>query len=47
MRGLNDERFGIWFLDMLVIYDCKLNVKVSDIVKLYDICMYEGVYYGL
>jgi purine-nucleoside phosphorylase len=47
LRGLNDERLGPRFPDMLKTYDRDLNAKALSIAKAADITAHEGVYVGL
>jgi purine-nucleoside phosphorylase len=44
LRGLNDERLGPRFPDMLNIYDRELNAKALAIAKANHIRAFEGVY---
>lgn len=47
LRGVNDERLGPRFPDMLDTYDRSLNAKALAIAKLHDIRAHEGVYLAL
>ncbi len=47
LRGVNDERLGPRFPDMLHAYDRKLNAKALQIAKSHDFAAHEGVYLGL
>jgi purine-nucleoside phosphorylase len=47
LRGLNDDRLGPRFPDMLKTYDRNLNAKALSIAKAADITAHEGVYVGL
>lgn len=47
LRGLNDERLGPRFPDMLKTYDRDLNAKALSIAEAANIRAHEGVYVGL
>ncbi len=47
LRGVNDERLGPRFPDMLKTYDRELNAKALSIAKAANIKAHEGVYVGL
>lgn len=47
LRGVNDERLGPRFPDMLNTYDRTLNKKALEIAKAHNIPAHEGVYVGL
>lgn len=46
LRGVNDERLGPRFPDMLGTYDRALNAKALAIAKAHDIRAHEGIYFG-
>ncbi len=47
LRGVNDERLGPRFPDMLETYDRRLNAKAMKIAQANNIKAHEGVYLGL
>jgi purine-nucleoside phosphorylase len=47
LRGVNDERLGPRFPDMLKTYDKSLNIKALDICKKHNYRAHEGVYLAL
>lgn len=47
LRGVNDERLGPRFPDMLHTYDIDLNKKAIQIARAHHIRAHEGVYVGL
>lgn len=47
LRGLNDERLGPRFPDMLDTYDRQLNKEALEIAEAHNIRAHEGVYVGL
>ncbi len=47
LRGINDERLGPRFPDMLDTYDRALNKEALQIAETHDIRAHEGVYVGL
>jgi purine-nucleoside phosphorylase len=47
LRGVNDERLGPRFPDMLHTYDRKLNAKGLEIARNHSIRAHEGVYVAL
>ncbi|MFT5765213.1 MAG: purine-nucleoside phosphorylase [Saprospiraceae bacterium] len=47
LRGVNDERLGPRFPDMLGTYDRQLNKQALEIAKANNIRAHEGVYLGL
>lgn len=47
LRGLNDERLGLRFPDMMNIYDSKMRKKARKIAEKNKIKVHEGVYIGL
>lgn len=47
LRGVNDERLGPRFPDMLNTYDRTLNAKALTIAKQHDIRAHEGIYLAL
>ena len=47
LRGVNDERLGVRFPDMMHTYDTKLNAIALDIANQKNIRAHEGVYVGL
>ena len=47
LRGLNDERLGPRFPDMLHTYDRKLNARAMELAKQHGLTSHEGVYLAL
>ena len=47
LRGINDERLGPRFPDMLHTYDSTLRTRTLAIAKAHQIRVHEGVYVGL
>lgn len=46
LRGINDDRLGVRFPDMLRAYDIALNTKALEIAKSMNIPAHTGVYVG-
>ena len=47
LRGMNDDRLGPRFPDMLKTYDLSLRDKIKSAAAQLDIAIHEGIYYGL
>ena len=47
LRGLNDDRLGPRFPDMLKTYDALLRKQIKGVAEQLSISIHEGVYYGL
>ena len=47
LRGVNDERLGLRFPDMLTTYDMNTNAIALNLCQNNNIRAHEGVYYGL
>lgn len=47
LRGVNDERLGPRFPDMLHVYDRKLNARALELARQWGIRAHEGVYLAL
>ncbi|MFT4533060.1 MAG: purine-nucleoside phosphorylase [Saprospiraceae bacterium] len=47
LRGLNDDRLGPRFPDMLKTYSFPLRKKIKSVAAQLNIPIHEGVYYGL
>lgn len=47
LRGLNDERLGLRFPDMMDAYDPELRKNARAIAERNDVHIHEGVYVGL
>jgi purine-nucleoside phosphorylase len=46
LRGINDDRLGVRFPDMLRAYDPKINAKALEIAEKLNIRAHTGVYVG-
>lgn len=47
LRGVNDDRLGSRFPDMLTTYNLLLREKIKNLAAHLNILIHEGVYYGL
>ena len=47
LRGLNDDRLGPRFPDMLKTYNHSLREKIKNVASQLNIPIHEGIYYGL